>query len=113
MELIESIVGAEEGSGVITIVTNLRVIEMFHHQDCCESVEVEDVIGDVQKAIGAEFLEIITKSDNNGRNNPKVDDSCTYTFYTLKHSRGYLDIRWFGTSNGYYSEAVTLLYSDR
>ena len=32
---------------------NNRVFRMFHSQDCCESVSVEEVIGDINDLIGS------------------------------------------------------------
>lgn len=83
--------------------------EMFHDQDCCESVGIEDVIGDLSDLVGSPIVmaEISTNSDT-----PKIGeiaDSFTWTFYKLATAKGYVTIRWYGSSNGYYSELVSFL----
>ena len=82
---------------------------MYHHQDCCENVTVEDVCGDVADIVGSP-LTLAEKSTSD--KNPegvvkKYQDSFTWTFYKLATVKGYVTIRWYGESNGYYSEGVS------
>jgi len=102
---IEGKVGDEE----ITFTTNTgeRYI-MYHEQDCSESVTVEDICGDLNDLISTPILLAEeTTSDYNPEGVVKeCQDSFTWTFYHLRTKKGTVTIRWYGESNGYYSEQV-------
>lgn len=81
--------------------------KMHHRQNCCETVYVEDVCGDLSDLEGSPIRlaeEVVDISCGGmGMNNAS---SFTWTFYKLATAKGYVTIRWYGTSNGHYSEMV-------
>ena len=84
---------------------------MYHEQDCCESVDIEDINGDLQTLIGHPIIraEEVTndQSHPDGYESPEYGhESFTWTFYTISTIKETVTIRWFGESNGYYSESV-------
>ena len=112
MRRIKSITGLEQDSEeVIITFDDGAYIKQYHSQDCCEVVTVEQVDADPSKFIGAvahELIEKVLSKDEMSPNDlPSDVESITGTFYTLKTAKGYLDWRWFGESNGFYSEDVT------
>ena len=81
---------------------------MTHNQNCCESVTVEDIAGDLDDLIGSPILEAeeVTSDENPEGVVKRFQDSFTWTFYKLGTIKGRVTIRWYGESNGYYSESV-------
>mgnify|MGYP003295832161 CR=1 FL=1 len=109
---IKNITGLEKYSDeVIFECTDGSKYKMYHVQDCCESVEIDEVFGDVNDLIGQK---IVLAEANTNSDKPREDyeNSFTWTFYKLATQKGYVDIRWYGTSNGYYSEAVDFDYPE-
>ena len=80
-----------------------------HSQDCCERVDINDIVGDLQDLCGepllvAEQVQGETPVDFE----EEYHESVTWTFYKFATRKGYVDVRWLGESNGYYSESVEL-----
>jgi hypothetical protein len=88
-----------------------------HSQDCCEHVYIEDIVvssmyDGLECLINTPILSAERVTSDNitpaGITEPERDDSFTWTFFKLTTLKGYVDIRFFGSSNGYYSEDATL-----
>lgn len=85
-----------------------KTYRLWHNQDCCELVTVEDICGDLQDIIGSPIL--VAEESQSDEHPPGIEkweeESFTWTFYKLDTAKGGVTIRWYGTSNGYYSESV-------
>lgn len=105
---ITGIVGAEVGERrIIFSCSDGTKYKMFHYQDCCEDVYIEDIIGDVHTLIGTPVL--MAEDVSNECDKKALDEfteSYTWTWYKLATIKGYVTIRWYGESNGFYSESV-------
>ncbi len=88
-----------------------KLFLFYHDQDCCESVTIKDVAGDINDLIGSP-LYLAEEATNVKGCGPTDDDSFTWTFYKFATVKGFVTISWYGASNGYYSESVTLAGPD-
>lgn len=103
-----------EGCDEITFTTvDDRVFRMYHSQDCCESVVIDEIHGDLEDLVGSEIVQAEEVSNEEEPPVPEYTDSYTWTFYKLATIKGYVTIRWFGSSNGYYSESVDVVEISR
>lgn len=94
---------------VVFTLENGDKYKLYHEQNCCEGVSLEDVCGNVNDLVGSPLLMSVESINPDGM--PKVDENyCfgtyTWTFYQFATVKGYVTMRWYGESNGYYSESV-------
>lgn len=107
---LKSVIGGV-GDDLITFLTEEGdTFQMYHSQDCCESVTVEDIDGDFNDLIGTPVV-IADESESDNNVTPpgcpeSEEESFTWTFYRIATIKGWVVIRWYGSSNGYYGESV-------
>ena len=80
--------------------------KMFHSQDCCERVYIDAIDGELWRLVG----DVIRDASESTDSGPSSDygDSVTYSYYRIRTAQEFVHITWRGSSNGYYSERVSL-----
>ncbi len=101
----------DEANAEITLTDSKgRRYLMSHHQDCCELVQIHDLSGDFEAILNRPLT--IAREETSNTHPPDVPgdsyESFTWTVYEFGNADALLRIRWFGTSNGYYSESVQI-----
>jgi len=96
-----------------------RRYALKHEQDCCESVHVEDVVGDLSDLTGSPIVmaeEVSGTQEVHEADAPLFDGQLSdedeyyeWTYYRLGTIKGTVSIRFYGTSNGYYSTSVSFV----
>lgn len=108
--IIEAVVN-EDNDRIDFFCSDGTSFKMYHEQDCCESVSIEDITGDLSDLYGSPIL--LAEENESGEETEEQkkqeykDESFTWTFYTLRNINATVQIRWYGSSNGYYSESVS------
>ena len=92
----------KETNESLLIHLNTHVLEMIHHQDCCETVYLADVVGSFEDLIGYPLLEVSETIVNN----ELIGESSTASYYNFRTVKASVQLRWVGESNGFYSEIV-------
>jgi len=106
-EMVGQIFESVYSTGTEVIFENETVrYTLYHDQDCCEDVRVEEIIGDIEDLEGLPLL--ISREESNFDDPGTCSaESYTWVFYKFATFKGYVDIRFLGESNGYYSESVS------
>jgi len=72
-----------------------EVYQMYHSQDCCEPISLNDVCGEISDLIDAEIIHF---EEENSCNN---SGSESWTLYDIQTAKGSVKLKWYGESNGY------------
>jgi hypothetical protein len=97
------VTGCVRDSESVSFITDRGTLVLQHHQNCCERVYLADANGDTFDLIGG----VVSVAEE--RSNQKEDRGgyrTKYTFYSIRTTKGDLDLRWIGKDNGYYSVSV-------
>lgn len=115
--------GMKEGSERVVLITKEgNKLVLWYEQDCCASCQIVQIDGDPLDLLGVpmvmaeevtgESLGVDETKDENGAD-PGDYDSHTWTFYKFATVCGYVTLRWYGSSNGYYSESTSAWYGPK
>lgn len=112
---IQEIRGCKKHSDEVTIkFTDGSCLKFYHQQDCCETVLLEDFDATPEDLVNAKIISIEERISNSNENEIKPlntwNESYTWSFYVIKTSKFTMTMRWYGESNGWYSEEVDIDY---
>lgn len=112
---IQEIRGCKKHSDEVTIkFTDGTCLKFYHRQDCCETVLLEDFDATPEDLVNANIISIEERISYSNENEIKPlnswDESYTWSFYVIKTSKFTMTMRWYGESNGWYSETVDIDY---
>ncbi len=109
-KILTEIIISENKDEIIFICKDNSKYRLFHDQECCENVTIEDICGDMENLKDTPILlaEKIVDNSKSFTVNEYEDEenSHTWTFYKLSTIKESVTIRWYGESTGYYSEEV-------
>lgn len=84
----------------------------FSHNDFMGNVWLEDGLEDLEKMIGETILHAEVIENYNEDRLDECDESYTWTYYKISTLNHDCTLRFYGTSNGYYSEDVEVEWEE-
>ena len=108
---IESVIGLEyQSDEVIITFTDFTHVIFKHYQECCENVYLEDyeLTGKLEYGVINDAYSTTKYAEDNDNEELEL-----WTFYNINTNKGTLNLRWYGSSNGYYGVGVNVNYIEK
>lgn len=111
--------GVGDSDAIVFTVSEDEKYAQYYKQNRCASCSISDITGELSDLVGSTVVIAYESSSSKGidadgneveTQNPDdniYDDSHTWTFYRISTLKGTVVIRWYGSSNGYYSERAS------
>lgn len=108
-------------SDTLTFQFPVEMVHLYHEQECCENVSIEDICGDLEDLEGAPIIRCEVRSNVGNLEGKSKDyghhdessNAGTWTFIEIATNKGSVTIRFFGVSNGYYSETADFFVEEK
>jgi hypothetical protein len=100
---------------IFTAHNNEHEYHTYHLQDCCETVSVYQIVGNIEDILNSQIIKTKELVYDNEQPEPDIfipDNDCdhyesyTWTIHIIETKKGAVKFVWLGSSNGYYSESV-------
>ena len=103
----DQVIGKKNDGEFIIIFECGSKLRLYHSKECCEQFWLEDIVGEIDDLIGNP-LSICEEVSTKGSIPVDSYNSQTWTYYKFATIKGYVDLRFIGESNGYYSESCDI-----
>ncbi len=100
--MVQEVIRADDE--ILFFMADGSVYRLYHEQSCCEMVHIEDITGDVGHL--SRFR--LVQAECSYQKGDDIENSETWSFFRFGTIRGSITVRFYGSSNGYYSESANL-----
>lgn len=98
---------------LLVIKTNKGNMFFYYWWDCGNNVHLEDGFEDLRKMIGEQILQAEVVVNRESEPLYEWDESYTWTYYKISSLNHDCTLRFYGSSNGCYSESVNIRWEEK
>lgn len=94
-----------------TFYTAEKKYDMYHSQDCCERVVLDETVGNINDITDEVITDAFT-TDDGAEDDDRSYEYVEYTNFHVVSAKGTVVFRWIGSGNGYYGTGVSISVQD-